>query len=110
MYDFIKINKISIFCRLKMSNISISMFSYVEIPFFIFLKLFEALLTSYDAAQRKKWPQFMYDFKQMIKISVFYYLKMTNIWISMFSYVENMFFEDTEIVWIVFYVIRCYKM
>ena len=74
-----------------MLNIWISMFSYVENPFLGFLRLFEAFLTSYDATQRKKTRQFMYDFKKISKISSFCYLKMANIWISMFSYVENPF-------------------
>ena len=91
MYDFKKITKISNFCYLKMANIWISMFSYTENLFLRFLRLFEAFLTSYDATQRLKQRQFMYDVKKITKISSFCYLKMANIWISMFSYAENLF-------------------
>ena len=90
-YDFNKFSKISSFCRLKIPNIWISMFSYVENRFFMFLELFEAFLTSYDAIQRQKRRQFMYDFDKILKSRVFCYLKMANIWISMFSYAENLF-------------------
>ena len=68
MYDFKKITKISSFCYLKMANILISMFSYAENPVLRFLKLFEAFLTSYDATQRQKRRQFMFDFKKITKI------------------------------------------
>ena len=47
-------------------------------------------LTSYDDTQRQKRRQFMYYFKKINKILIFCYL-MANIWISMFSYVENLF-------------------
>ena len=56
-----------------------------------FLRLFKVILTSYDAARRQKRRQFMYDFTNIIKISNMCYLKMDNIWIPMFSYVENPF-------------------
>ena len=90
MYYSNKISKISSFCYLKMANIWILMFSYAENLFLRFLGLFEAFLTSYDAIQRQKRRQFMYDFKKITKISSFCYLKIANIWISMFSYVENL--------------------
>ena len=67
--------------------------SYVVYPFLKFLSLFEAFLTSYDATQHKKRRQFMYDFKKITKISSFCYLKMANMWIPMFSYVENPIFR-----------------
>ena len=91
MYDFDKILKSRVFCYLKMANIWISMFSYAENLFLRFLGLFEAFLTSYDAIQRQKRRQFMYYSNKITKISNFYYLKMANIWISMFSYEENLF-------------------
>ena len=68
VYDFKKITKISSFCYLKMANIWMSMFSYTENPFLRFLRLFEAFLTSYDATQRLKQRQFMYDVKKITKI------------------------------------------
>ena len=37
----------------------------------MFLELFEAFLTSYDAIQRQKRRQFMYDFKKIAKTSEF---------------------------------------
>ena len=62
--------------------------SHVDNPFLRFLGMLEVFLTSNDATRRQKRRQFMYDFK---KISSFSHLKMANIWISMFSYVENLF-------------------
>ena len=91
MYDFKKITKISSFCYLKIANIWISMFSYVKNPFLRFLRLIEAFMTSYDATKPLKRCQYMYDFDKILKSRVFCYLKMANIWISMFSYAENLF-------------------
>ena len=96
--DFNKFSKISSFCRLKIPNIWISMFSYVENRFLMFLELFEAFLTSYDAIQRQKRRQFMYDFKKITKISSFCYLKIANIWISMFSYAKNPFLRFLRLI------------
>ena len=96
MYDFKKITKISSFCYLKIANIWISMFSYAKNPFLRFLRLIEAFLTSYDATQPLKRCQFMYDFDKILKSRVFCYLKMANIWISMFSYAENLFLRFLE--------------
>ena len=51
---------------------------------------FKRFFTSYDATQRKKRRQFMYDFKKITKISSFVTCKWPiYIWMSMFSYVEN---------------------
>ena len=93
MYDFKKISKISIFCHLKMANIWISMFSYVDNLFLRFLRLFNVYMTSYDATQRKKRRQFlrMYDLKKISQNWSICYLKMANIWISKFSMYKSVF-------------------
>ena len=91
MYDFNKITKIARFCYLKMANIWISKFSNVKHRLLRFQRLFDAFFTLYDATQRLKRRQFMYDFKKITKISSFSYLKMAYIWISKFSYVEYLF-------------------
>ena len=96
MYDFKKITKISSFCYLKIANIWISMFSYAKNPFLGFLRLIEAFMTSYDATKPLKRCQYMYDFDKILKSRVFCYLKMANIWISMFSYAENLFLRFLE--------------
>ena len=60
------------FFYLKMGKIRIPMFSYVENPFSRFLRFHEEILTSYDATRRQKRHVFMYDFKKIIQICMFF--------------------------------------